>query len=552
MINAPRVLLHSFQRQHQQEPLSPSRASTSASQASYSTYASQFSQASRSPFSKTQTRDYLVLESNNSIHHGSIASSSRTGTGKSSIKLRNPFKKKNDLVSQIEKAEKLERERAYKQQLKEEETATKRSGLVRQGTKILKRRFSLNREFKATMTPWVSKQGHEEEEEMIMLEDGNPFQSSLSFQAPISTFNSNLILGSNRIGLDYDSYSDRQVISGPKPIRSDSLVKIQSRLNDAAKHQSIEEHSQEATPKKPRPKARPKSIYMKRPLSTVLMPSSVKNAAKTLKTDLPRPIDFSRHITTKEELLNCPLPLHTPQGLPSRYRPYGTTIFDIYPDEDLDYHPTPPFSTRDSAPNFTFSSTYLQNRTADERSNQSTNIGRPIKRTSPSKRHSRVFALPNALFDLWQYGLDDIEAQEVDDEDLVRRRVLPIFAHIRSSGKIPTRGNGHTRNNSQEPSNYMTQGFRMEISSPSASSRESESLGSGGVVHGSVERAHVLSLKYAKPKTAKAKSNVSSPLDAYFSDFGGAHPLGDLTDSFEDYSPTEPGFAINKPMGEAF
>ncbi|WVQ72178.1 hypothetical protein IAR50_001723 [Cryptococcus sp. DSM 104548] len=62
-------------------------------------------------------------------------------------------------------------------------------------------------------------------------------------------------------------------------------------------------------------------------------PNRTRNARHT-----PQPFNQDRFLTA-EQILSLPLPSHTPQGLPSRYRPSGTTIFDIYPDEDFDYHP---------------------------------------------------------------------------------------------------------------------------------------------------------------------------------------------------------------------
>ncbi|TYJ53813.1 hypothetical protein B9479_005574 [Cryptococcus floricola] len=60
----------------------------------------------------------------------------------------------------------------------------------------------------------------------------------------------------------------------------------------------------------------------------------------TRQTQTPQPFKTGRFLTA-DQILDLPLPPHTPQGLPSRYRPGGTTIFDVYPDEEFDYHPNP-------------------------------------------------------------------------------------------------------------------------------------------------------------------------------------------------------------------
>lgn len=367
---------------------------------------------------------------------------------------------------------------------------------------------------------------------------------------------------------------------------------------------AISAFTADATPKKAvrsttwQVKARPKSIYVKRlskrfgkTNNTVASPKLSNGEihpslahplhAKPLFAEsslqaAPTPAhQASRHIPTKEELMNRPLPPHTPQGLPSRYRPNGTTIFDIYPDEDLDYHPIPPPGTRQIArigPNvIPNSTTHLHPHGAMADANTNTNLNRArnthvdTRRRTIAPRSSRVFDIPNALYDLWQYGMDEPEIMDLsfDEEELERKRILPMFVHVRSTGKrlvkdtrIQSPGS-YTRNQGRKmgknevarsndrirndltgsPITTGNNTFMVEISPASLDSGSKSSLnsrvsqlsevsdgsqmseGMGGsgasggsrgsrddsiglLVHGKVETASKMSLRYATPRAA--------------------------------------------------
>lgn len=356
----------------------------------------------------------------------------------------------------------------------------------------------------------------------------------------------------------------------------------------------------DATPKKivksitRQVKMRPKSIYVKRLGKRVGKANDTEVSPKHSNCEIPPALQLplrakslsaesssqtasasvheaSRHIPTKEELMNRPLPPHTPQGLPSRYRPNGTTIFDIYPDEDLDYHPIPPPRTpriTHLGPNVILNSIFslrphdfLTDIHTNTKLSSSPNSNTDTRRrTGP--RSSRVFDIPNGLYDLWQYGMDEPEIMDIslNEEESASKRILPMFVHIRSTGRRLIEnarlqspdpnaryqgrkmGKDGLARSSNRTLNDLTDGpiamesnpFRMEISparldsgsESSCNSQHSEvsnesqmsegtralgelvglqgsrESGIGLLVYGKVETASKISLKYATPRAA--------------------------------------------------
>lgn len=109
---------------------------------------------------------------------------------------KNPFKKNNDLVSQLERAERVGKDRErqkerVKQREKEKEKekekeregemgeSSRRPGLMKQGTAMMKRRFSITRnDVKAVVTPTPKAGGNQmyggaDEDEEVMIIVGN-------------------------------------------------------------------------------------------------------------------------------------------------------------------------------------------------------------------------------------------------------------------------------------------------------------------------------------------------------------------------------------------
>lgn len=348
-------------------------------------------------------------------------------------------------------------------------------------------------------------------------------------------------------------------------------------------------------------KMRPKSIYVKRlskrfgkandtevspkhpnceipPALQLPLRAKPLSAEYSLRTASVSVHEASRHIPTKEELMNMALPPHTPQGLPSRYRPNGTTIFDIYPDEDLDYHPIPPPRTpriTHLGPNVILNSTtslrphdFMTDIYTNTNLSSSPNTDTDTRQRTMGPRSSRVFDIPNGLYDLWQYGMDEPEIMDIslNEEESARKRILPMFVRIRSTGRRLIEnarlqspdpdaqnqglkmGKDGLARSSNRMLNDLTDGpiamgsnpFRMEISlrmeiSPASLDSGSESScnsqlsevsdesqmsegtralgelvglqgssesGIGLLVYGKVETASKMSLKYATPRAA--------------------------------------------------
>lgn len=117
---------------------------------------------------------------------GSVLQGSATSHMSKSSLFRNPFKKNNDLVSQLERAERAEKDRERQKEkvkLKEYEKENeremreplRRSGVMKQGTAMIRRRLSITRsDVRAVVTPTpkarengIYGDGDEHEEVMI-------------------------------------------------------------------------------------------------------------------------------------------------------------------------------------------------------------------------------------------------------------------------------------------------------------------------------------------------------------------------------------------------
>ncbi|OWZ69375.1 hypothetical protein AYX14_05243 [Cryptococcus neoformans] len=663
MLSSPRHFLNTFHIS--------SHRSTNATQTSFTSYAASSTPQdthranlssnsnfkshshSRSPHAPASTsaadRDFAP-----SIYHsihlrnergggGSILQGSVTShTSKSSL-FKNPFKKNNDLLSQLERAERVEKDRErQKERVKKKEKekeregglegSSRRPGLMRQGTSMIKRRFSITRnDMKAVVTPTPKAGGNEmygradEDEEVMVIvgsqDEMRDFHSStqrlvspitddfLKTPSKMGTTSLSPSLGKSKTWSPSPSSTSPQLLPQHTPEDPIDLDIFDSfgpfpNYDTNLGTDAIDAFAVDATPKKAvrsttwQVKARPKSIYVKRlskrfgkandtgaspkhyngeihPTLTRPLHAKPLSAESSLQTAPTPAQQASRRIPTKEELMNRPLPLHTPQGLPSRYRPNGTTIFDIYPDEDLDYHPIPPprtqLTTHLGPNNIPNSTAHLHPRGGMANINTNTNLNparntdADTRRRATAPRSSRVFDIPNALYDLWQYGMDEPEIMDLsfDEEELERKRILPMFVHVRSTGKRPVRntriqspdpdtwdqgrkmGKDEFAGSNDEMRNDLTGGpiamgsntFKMEISpasldSGSESSRNSRvsqlsevsegsqmSEGAGGsgksggsqgsrdgsialLVYGKVETASKMSLRYATPRAA--------------------------------------------------
>ncbi|WVQ82832.1 hypothetical protein IAT38_004965 [Cryptococcus sp. DSM 104549] len=229
----------------------------------------------------------------------------------------------------------------------------------------------------------------------------------------------------------------------------------------------------------------------------------------------PKSPSRRRTRVTAESLVRAALPEHTPQGLPSRYRPNGVTIFDIYPDEDLDYHPEPPVLAKSKTP--ITPAAGIQMLAPTRRAGGA--------RTRANNRASRVFAVPEALVALWEYGLDDPEIAEMslDEAELARRHIAPLFVHYRSTGKLPPRAmagrishetctawtasrlSREQERHKQEELNVFT----VAVSPPSTESVSSKESVSRASVTGSVGTAYRVPLKYEMPHAHRRYSAAS-------------------------------------------
>ncbi|WVO24094.1 uncharacterized protein IAS62_005458 [Cryptococcus decagattii] len=666
MLSSPRHFLNTFH--------TPSQRSTNASQASFTSYAASHTtqdthrtnsisnpnpkphSQSRSPYVPASTSMAMAADRDfaPSIYRSTQLGSDKGGGGsvlqgsvtshmsKSSL-FRNPFKKNNDLLSQLERAERAEKDRErqkekvkLKEYEKEKENERemreplRRSGVMKQGTAMIRRRLSITRsDVRAVVTPTPKARengiyGDGDEYEEVMITVGNhdemhdfhsPTQRPLSpivtrgfLKTPTKEITS---LSASHKKSKASSRPPSSSISPPMLRQRKPEDPINLNIFDSSTSfpnydtdldvDAIDTFVADAIPKKivksitRQVKMRPKSIYVKRlnkrfgkaddtevsPKHSnceippaLQLPLRVKSlsAEYSLRTASASAHEASRHIPTKEELMNMALPPHTPQGLPSRYRPNGTTIFDIYPDEDLDYHPIPPPRIpriTHLGPNVILNSTtslHLHDFMTDINTNTnlsfSPNTDTDTRQRTMGPRSSRVFDIPNGLYDLWQYGMDEPEIMDIslNEEASARKRILPMFVRIRSTGRRlienarlqspdpDARNQGHKMGkdelarSSNRMLNDLTDGpiamgsnpFRMEISPASLDSGSESSCNSqhsevsdesqmsegtralgelvglqgsrengiGLLVYGKVETASKMSLKYATPRAA--------------------------------------------------